>query len=78
MTTSTTHIDGRYDEKFSISPTCIVMCGAACKSRGWFMPICIVNCLFHCKDTPTVSEVVRVCTSTCAQSNCSKFIKSGN
>ena len=66
-----------YESK-NFSPTCIITCTAMCKGKGWQTPICLAKCLLNCKDTPTVSNDVRVCTSTCAQSTCSKFIDSGN
>lgn len=75
MATATSRINGGHNEKFSFSPTCILLCGAECKDKGILTPICFVKCLFNCKMTPAVSDDIRVCTSNCAQSTCSKFIE---
>ncbi|KAK1392326.1 hypothetical protein POM88_011382 [Heracleum sosnowskyi] len=73
IATAAPHINGGHDEKFSISPTCILFCSAECKGQGFYTPICFVKCIFKCKLAPVVSDDVRACTSTCAQSTCSKF-----
>lgn len=78
ISAATTHNNSSYDEVDSFSPTCILECTALCKGKGWMTPICMAKCLFNCKDSATVSDDVHVCTSTCAQSNCSIFVDSGN
>lgn len=78
MIAATDHINGDFYEPSGFSPTCIITCTAMCKGKGWRTPICLAKCLFNCKDAPTVSHDVPVCTSTCAQSTCSKFVDSGN
>lgn len=75
MFATTAHrINDGHDHEFHISPACIVFCSEVCKGQGWRTPICFVKCLFNCKLTPHVSDDVRACTTTCAQSNCSKFV----
>lgn len=75
---ATTHNNSGYDQPDWVSVKCVAECRALCKGKGWRTPICLAKCMFKCKDAPVVSEDVPVCTSTCAQSNCSKFIDWGN
>lgn len=75
---ATTHNNNGNGEIEGFSPTCIIECTAECKGKGWSTPLCMAKCLYNCKDSPTVAKGVPVCTSTCAQLNCSKFVNSGN
>lgn len=78
ITTATNYNNSGFDHIDFVSVTCVVECRAACKGEGWHVPICLAKCLHKCKDSPVVSEDVPVCTSACAQFNCSKFVGSGN
>ncbi|KAK1400636.1 hypothetical protein POM88_000241 [Heracleum sosnowskyi] len=73
IATAAPHINGGHDETFGISTTCIVFCDVHCRGQGVYTPVCFVKCMFKCKLAPVVSDDVRACTSTCAQSTCSKF-----
>lgn len=67
-----------FDEKLSLSPTCIKLCFNICKGKGLLTPVCFAECIYGCKDSPVVTNDVPVCTSTCARSACPKSVTWGN
>lgn len=72
-----THNSGGYGEKISLG--CIASCGVSCVKTGEFLPICLAACLLTCSKAPKLdSDAAKQCSTTCAQSVCSKYIGSGN
>lgn len=58
-----------------VSLGCIAKCAVSCIDTGEIMPVCMAACLLTCKGAlNSDSPVVKRCTSTCAQSTCSKYI----
>lgn len=70
VATLTLHIN--VDEKVSHSPQCYWHCVKLCFGN----PICLIQCLASCIDIPVETEDARRCTTTCAQTTCSKFVGS--
>ena len=62
----------------NMSPACLTACQKFCTKDGHLDPVCLSKCISVCWATPIVSDHVRVCTSSCVQSSCAKFIDSGN
>lgn len=60
------------------SKECAVYCSLKCTFfSGKARALCIVLCMLGCKRPPQSQSVVN-CTSTCAESTCSKYYNSGN
>lgn len=60
------------DERVSYSPECFWHCVNTCFGD----PNCMIQCLAGCVKTPAERNGVRMCTATCAQATCSKFVDS--
>ena len=73
---ATTHKNDNYIEKVSLG--CIVTCTTTCSKIAEAFPVCMALCLLTCsKDPKSNSEAVKKCSTSCAQSVCSKY-GSGN
>lgn len=66
------------DHQQDFTPKCQLLCALKCVGAGILGPVCFATCLLQCCDPPVVSDTIRKCTSTCAQSTCSKYAASGN